>query len=769
MLRLWNVYGHAIDRTCRAYFLGCKQSFVKFSKPVYMSSTQSEGTKENDLKSIRNIGIMAHIDAGKTTTTERMLFYAGFSRHLGDVDHGDTVTDYLEEERERGITIVSAAVTLFWNKHRINLIDTPGHVDFTVEVERALRVLDGAVTVLDAAAGVEAQTLTVWKQANRYKIPRIIFLNKMDKLGANFNMCLKSIRERLHVEPIPINLPIGKEKTFTGIVDLISLEQKIWDSQKSNDGRLFDSEKIDLHKDNVSTKLVINERNSFIGSLAEYDETIENHVLNDTKIEDIPVMDIHKALRAVTLSNKAVIVLCGSAKKNVGIQPLLDATVRYLPSPADIHHSFLSYYGNHLCALTFKIVHDRHKGALTYVRIYSGWLREGESVYNVNLKKTEKVGKQNLFEVNADNYRLVREVGPGNIACVSGLQEVRSGDTITDSQKSAKYASDQYMKLLEDDLDMDENDLEGPVLAGLNVPQPVFYCSIEAPSNSKQRDMELALEQMQREDPSLMVEIDSETGQTILKGMGELHLEIVKHRLERDYGVEPYLGPLQINYREKVTKAIEHTDKLENVIGKQRNSVTMTMVIVPGNALPLFKQATYQGETVPSNLKNPNHPLTKAINRGIQSALSCGPLLSSQVVDVEVTVTSVHIEPGTSQTFVTAAAAHTISQALLQAACCLMEPVMRMEIHTDNEYAVKIQSDLFRRRGDVLEDSMQGGYRILHAQAPLANLVGYSTHLRTLTSGTASFSMELDHYKELSPDEEKKVITKQFGVIGEMM
>ncbi|WAR18913.1 RRF2M-like protein [Mya arenaria] len=622
----------------------------------------------------------------------------------GDVDHGDTVTDYLEEERERGITIVSAAVTLFWNKHRINLIDTPGHVDFTVEVERALRVLDGAVTVLDAAAGVEAQTLTVWKQANRYKIPRIIFLNKMDKLGANFNMCLKSIRERLHVEPIPINLPIGKEKTFTGIVDLISLEQKIWDSQKSNDGRLFDSEKIDLHKDNVSTKLVINERNSFIGSLAEYDETIENHVLNDTKIEDIPVMDIHKALRAVTLSNKAVIVLCGSAKKNVGIQPLLDATVRYLPSPADIHHSFLSYYGNHLCALTFKIVHDRHKGALTYVRIYSGWLREGESVYNVNLKKTEKVGKQNLFEVNADNYRLVREVGPGNIACVSGLQEVRSGDTITDSQKSAKYASDQYMKLLEDDLDMDENDLEGPVLAGLNVPQPVFYCSIEAPSNSKQRDMELALEQMQREDPSLM-----------------------------------------INYREKVTKAIEHTDKLENVIGKQRNSVTMTMVIVPGNALPLFKQATYQGETVPS------------------------PLLSSQVVDVEVTVTSVHIEPGTSQTFVTAAAAHTISQALLQAACCLMEPVMRMEIHTDNEYAVKIQSDLFRRRGDVLEDSMQGGYRILHAQAPLANLVGYSTHLRTLTSGTASFSMELDHYKELSPDEEKKVITKQFGVIGEMM
>ncbi|KAL4238997.1 G elongation factor [Mactra antiquata] len=708
-----------------------------------------------DIQRIRNIGIMAHIDAGKTTTTERMLYYSGFSRHLGDVDRGDTVTDYLEEERNRGITIVSAAVTFFWNKYKINLIDTPGHVDFTVEVERSLRVLDGAITVLDASQGVEAQTLTVWRQANRYHIPRIIFLNKMDKAGANFNMCLQSIRERLHVEPIPINLPIGKERTFSGVVDLVTLQQLEWNAGISSDGSSYNKENIDLSAGSSSTETVLEARSRLIGYLSDFDDKIAEYVLNDTRIEDIPPEDIIKALRTVTLSGNGCIVLCGSSRKNVGVQPLMDAIINYLPCPNDIKHDFLEYYGDNLCALAFKIVHDKHRGALTYIRLYNGLLKGGGNIFNVNLMNWEKIGNSDLYQVNADEYKTIKEATPGNIVCIAGLKEVRSGDTLTNSSDTARKAAKTYRKLNGIKVnDEDADDLEGSVLAGLEIPQPVFFCSIEAPSVSKQRDLEKALEKIQREDPSLQVNLHKETGQLVLSGMGELHLEVIKHRLQSEFNVDPYLGALQIAYREMPTESVEHSITLENTIGKYNNHVSMTISLNRNPSTETFKTVRYFGAEIP----HIDFKKQKIINAGVKSALSYGPLLHCSVVNTDVVITHIDIAPRTTLPFIQATANECVREALKKADCCLLEPIMSLNIHTDEIHLSAAQKDILRRRGEILHVSSINNERIISCLAPLAELVGYSSNLRSLSSGTASFTMELNNYSPLGEYEQSKVI-----------
>ncbi|XP_053405028.1 ribosome-releasing factor 2, mitochondrial-like isoform X3 [Mercenaria mercenaria] len=731
---------HFLGKICRLY-----PTIEQWSNNIHSTSIL-QARRElfhdfEDVQFIRNIGIMAHIDAGKTTTTERMLYYSGFSKHLGDVDRGDTVTDYMEEERERGITINSAVVTFFWDKHKINLIDTPG---------------------------VEAQTLTVWRQANRYHIPRIIFLNKMDKFGANFNMCLKSIKERLHVDPVPINLPIGKEETFSGIVDLVSLEQNVWNSSVSKDGRMFTKENIDLSETSYDTEAVLNARSSLIGHLAEYDDNIADYVLQDTKCEDIPASAIRIALRKIALSGKAVLLLCGSAKKNIAVQPLMDAVVSYLPCPSDIKHSFLEYYGKHLCALAFKIVHDKHRGALTYVRIYGGSLKSGSNIYNVNMGNTEKIGNLDLYQVNADEYERMKESGPGNIVCIAGLSQVRTGDTVTNSADVAGKAASIYKKVstatsgnsdVDHGADSDDcDDVEGPVLAGLEVPHPVFFCSIEAPSISKQNHMERALERLQREDPSLKVHVDKETSQMILSGMGELHIEVIKHRLEKEYGVEPYLGPLQIAYREMIGSEVEQTSTLENTIGKNTNTVTMTVRLAPNQECPEFKKVRYVGEELPVLKYKTQH----AINNGVKSALTYGPLYNSKVMNVDVMITGLVIGHRTSLPFIQAAASDCISQALRKAQCFLMEPVMALNVHTDDSNLHVVQSDIIKRRGEIKHIVSHNEDRILQTLTPLAELVGYSTALRTMTSGTATFTMELDHYGRLSAVEQNKVVNSLF-------
>ncbi|XP_075694393.1 ribosome-releasing factor 2, mitochondrial isoform X2 [Rhinoderma darwinii] len=456
---------------------------------------------------IRNIGIMAHIDAGKTTTTERMLYYSGYTRALGDVDDGDTVTDFMVQERERGITIQSAAVTFDWNGHRINLIDTPGHVDFTVEVERSLRVLDGAVAVFDASAGVEAQTLTVWRQADKHYVPRMCFLNKMDKTGASFTYSIESIKEKLKAKPLLLQLPIGEGKSFRGLIDLVTMESLCW-SPRSNedDGRRFQRNPVNDIMDPDLLQSAKEARNALLEQIADLDDEFASLMLEEYS-EDfnlIPVEKLHAAIRRITLARSAVPVLCGSALKNKGVQPLLDAITLYLPSPDDCSHDFMSWYKDDLCALAFKVVHDRQRGPMVFVRIYSGMMKAQSAVYNVNKNCTERMSR--LLLPFADQQVEISSLPPGNIALTVGLKQTATGDTIVSSKTSATTAARRAGQ-------SGEKSKDNLVLAGVEIPEPVFFCTIEPPSVAKQPDLENALRCLQLEDPSLKVKTDPDSGQ----------------------------------------------------------------------------------------------------------------------------------------------------------------------------------------------------------------------------------------------------------------
>ncbi|XP_046555914.1 ribosome-releasing factor 2, mitochondrial-like [Haliotis rubra] len=726
----------------------------------------------DDMSKIRNIGIMAHIDAGKTTTTERMLFYSGYSSHLGNVDSGDTVMDYMEQERDRGITITSAAITIPWQHHRINLIDTPGHVDFTMEVERSLRVLDGAVTILDASAGVEAQTLTVWRQADRYNIPRMVYLNKMDKRGANLKLCLDSLTHKLKVRPMVLQLPLGAERGFHGVLDLVSMERQVWDSSMSPDGTVY--EQSSLLESDPLYETALNERNNLIGQLADFDDRLAELVLSDD-VSNIPQSVLHNAIKLCTVKQHLVPVMCGASFKNKGVQPLLDAIIRYLPSPMEVSYGFAEHYGSDLCALAFKVIHDKQRGPLTFLRMYSGMMKSGESVYNINRGVTEKTSR--LLQVYANDFHDMSTASAGNIVLVAGLKQTYTGDTITNTQKTANAAARTYRihrhkEGFTDDFDgcskdtgddSVEDDSRLPVLAGLDIPDPVFFCSIEPPTMAAQRQLDMALECLQKEDPSLKVEFNQETGQTILLGMGELHLDIIRSRIIKEYRIEAEVGPLQVAYRETLLVEAEVEDTLDRTVGDRRHQVSMKLSVHPDNDIQGFKHVDLM--SFKEHHFQPKRPHLKAVESGIRSSLQNGPVLNCPVIHVRVQLHSLQVRPGTSLAMVSACAAQCMSKALQGADMALLEPMMKLQISTDENHLHSVLSDLAQRRSHIESVTPRDDVRVVGTMTPLAELMGYSTDIRTITSGTATVSMELAHYEQMSLQQQNKAIEKVLGFV----
>nr|XP_008101169.1 PREDICTED: ribosome-releasing factor 2, mitochondrial isoform X1 [Anolis carolinensis] len=715
------------------------------------------------LSKIRNIGIMAHIDAGKTTTTERMLYYSGYIRTLGDVDDGDTVTDFMAQERERGITIQSAAVTFDWKGHRINLIDTPGHVDFTVEVERSLRVLDGAVAVFDASAGVEAQSLTVWRQADKHHVPRICFLNKMDKNGASFTLAVESIKQKLKAKPLLVQLPVGEEKTFRGIVDVVTQHQIVWKSTTDlNDGKIFELKSLKEINDPELLRNATDARNALIEQVADLDDEFAELVLEDfsENFDSLPADELHSAIRRVTLAQKAVPVLCGSALKNKGVQPLLDAVTRYLPAPDECSYDFLEWYKDDLCALAFKVLHDKQRGPLVFLRIYSGKMKPQSAVYNINKNCIERMSR--LLLPFADQQIEISSATAGNIVLTVGLKQSATGDTIVSSKASAVAAARQAGRNVGSPHGRG-GEAQNLLLAGIEVPEPVFFCTIEPPSMATQPDLDNALSSLQREDPSLKVRIDADTGQTILCGMGELHIEIIHDRIKREYGLETYLGPLQIAYRETIQKSIWAVDTLDRTIGEKRHQVTIELGARPWEGeVPATAPVIEYAESISDSLLP---ELREAIDTGIINSCLQGPLLGFPVQDVIVTVHAVATNVDASPTMVSACASRCMQKALKKADKQVLEPLMNMEVTVGEDHLGAVLADLAQRRGSIQEIQSRQDNKVVIASVPLAEMMGYSTHLRSLTSGTATFTLELASYQAMSLPEQMALLHKRSGLV----
>uniref|UniRef100_A0A8C4MIA8 Ribosome-releasing factor 2, mitochondrial n=1 Tax=Equus asinus TaxID=9793 RepID=A0A8C4MIA8_EQUAS len=662
--------------------------------PLGRNYSSLPGLIGNDIKSlrsvlsppaakIRNIGIMAHIDAGKTTTTERILYYSGYTRSLGDVDDGDTVTDFMAQERERGITIQSAAVTFDWKGYRLNLIDTPGHVDFTVEVERCLRVLDGAVAVFDASAGVEAQTLTVWRQADKHKIPRICFLNKMDKTGASFNYAVESIREKLNAKPLVLQLPIGEAKTFKGVVDVVSKEKLLWNAN-SDDGKDFERKPLLEMSDPELLKKTTEARNALIEQVADLDDEFADLVLGEfsENFDLLPPEKLQTAIHRVTLAQTAVPVLCGSALRNKGVQPLLDAITMYLPSPEERDYEFL-----HLVCL-----------------------------------------------------------------------QTATGDTIVSSKSSALAAARRAEREGEKK-HRRNSEAERLLLAGVEIPEPVFFCTIEPPSMAKQPDLDHALKCLHREDPSLKVRLDPDTGQTVLCGMGELHIEIIHDRIKREYGLETYLGPLQVAYRETILNSVRATDTLDRTLGDKRHLVTVELEAKPietASVRPVIEYA----DSVSEDLLKASQ---EAIENGIHSVCLQGPLLGSPIQDVAITLHSLMIHPGTSTTMISACVSRCLQKALKKADKQVLEPLMGLEVTVTKDYLSPVLADLAQRRGNIQEIQTRQNNKVVIGFVPLAEIMGYSTVLRTLTSGSATFALELANYQAMNPQDQSTLLSQRRG------
>ncbi|XP_007175985.2 ribosome-releasing factor 2, mitochondrial isoform X4 [Balaenoptera acutorostrata] len=660
---------------------------------------------------IRNIGIMAHIDAGKTTTTERILYYSGYTRSLGDVDDGDTVTDFMAQERERGITIQSAAVTFDWKGYRINLIDTPGHVDFTLEVERCLRVLDGAVAVFDASAGVEAQTLTVWRQADKHKIPRICFLNKMDKIGASFNYAVESIREKLKAKPLLLQLPIGEGKTFKGVVDVVSKEKLLW-NPNSDDGKDFERKPLLEMSDPELLKEITEARNALIEQVADLDDEFADLVLGEfsENFDLLPAEKLQTAVHRVTLAQTAVPVLCGSALKNKGVQPLLDAITMYLPSPEERNYEFL-----------------------------------------------ERISR--LLLPFADHHVEIPSLTAGNIALTVGLKHTATGDTIV-SSKSSALAACRRAEREGEKKHRQNSEAERLLLAGVEIPEPVFFCTIEPPSMAKQPDLDHALKCLQREDPSLKVKLDPDSGQTILCGMGELHIEIIHDRIKREYGLETYLGPLQVAYRETILNSVRATDTLDRTLGDRRHLVTVELEaksLETSSLLPVIEYAASVAEDL-------SQASREAIENGLHSACLQGPLLGFPIQDVAITLHSLVIHPGTSTTMISACVSRCLQKALKKADKQILEPLMNLEVTMTRDYLSPVLADLAQRRGNIQEIQTRQDNKVIIGFVPLAEIMGYSTVLRTLTSGSATFALELSNYQAMNPQDQSTLLSQRSGL-----
>ncbi|XP_057674439.1 ribosome-releasing factor 2, mitochondrial isoform X1 [Corythoichthys intestinalis] len=705
-----------------------------------------------DVSKIRNIGIMAHIDAGKTTTTERMLYYSGYTRALGDVDDGDTVTDFMAQERERGITIQSAAVTFDWKGHRINLIDTPGHVDFTLEVERALRVLDGAVAVFDASAGVEAQTVTVWRQAEKHHVPCVCFLNKMDKPAANLSFSLESIRQKLKANPVLLQIPVGSGRNFFGVVDLLTNQRLTW--KPTDDGRSFESRPLSESKQEEAELLreVRQARTALIEQVADLDDEFAELLLTDfsDNFDAVPSIKLREAVRRVTLTRKGVPVLCGSSLRNKGVQPLLDAITDFLPAPDERSHDLLRWYKDDLCALAFKVLHDKQRGPLVFLRIYSGTLKAQTAVHNINRNTTERMSR--LLVPFADQHVEIPSMTAGNIALTVGLKQTVTGDTIVSSKASAAGAIRRA----------EAEGRKGAALSGVEVPDPVFFCTIEPPTMAKQDDLENALNNLQREDPSLKVRIDPDSGQTILCGMGELHIEIIHDRIRREYGIQTHLGPLQVAYRETILHEASATETLDRSVGERRHVVTVELVVRPGDRQPAGSLRVEFIKEVAATL---SEDMREAVANGVHSSYLQGPLLGYPLQDVSTQIQRVHTEAGTSPAMVSACVSRCMLKALRLAGGQVLEPVMSMEVTVDEEHLGAVLGDLAQRRGTVRDIQSRHEDKVLLASVPLAETRGYSTAMRTLTSGKATFSLELDTYVAMNTQEQNTLLKRMAGLL----
>lgn len=687
------------------------------------------------LEKTRNIGIAAHIDAGKTTTTERILYYTGVSHRIGEVDEGTAVMDWMEQEQERGITITAAATTCFWKGYRINIIDTPGHVDFTIEVERSLRVLDGCIAVFCGVGGVEPQSETVWRQADKYRVPRIAFVNKMDRVGADFFNVIKMMRERLRANPVPVQLPLGREEDFVGIVDLIKMKAVLWD--ESTVGARYHEEEIPPEMIPLAEEY----REKLLESIADFDEAfMEKYLEGDGVTED----EIKRVIRKATLEMKMVPVLCGAAFKNKGVQPLLDAVVDYLPSPLDIpavkginretgeEEERKTSDDEPFCALAFKIQTDPYVGQLTYVRVYSGCLKSGSYVYNATKEKKERIGR--LLKMHANKREEIKEVYAGDIAACVGLKYTTTGDTLCDENKPI-------------------------ILESISFPEPVISIAIEPKTKADQDKLSISLNKLAVEDPSFRVKVDEETGQTIISGMGELHLEIIVDRLLREFKVGANVGRPQVAYKETIRKKAKAEGKFIKQTGGRGQYGHVWLEIEPNEKGKGFE---FNNKIVGGAIPKEYIP---AIEKGIREAMESGILAGYPMVDIKVTLFdgSYH-EVDSSEMAFKIAASMGFKEAARKADPVLLEPIMSIEVVAPEEFMGDIIGDLNSRRGKILGIEERSGARIIKALAPLAEMFGYATDLRSMTQGRGTFTMQFSHYDQV-PEQKANEIMVSLGYL----
>ena len=687
--------------------------------------------REYSLDKIRNIGIMAHIDAGKTTCTERVLFHTGKIHKIGETHDGESQMDWMEQEQERGITITSAATTAYWKNHRLNIIDTPGHVDFTVEVQRSLRVLDGAVAIIDAQAGVEPQTETVWRQADEYKVPRMIFANKMDKMGADFEFSLKSIEERFGVNAKPIEWPIGAESEFNGIIDIITKTAYKYDGKQEENPEI-----IDIPADLVD--LVEEKRNDLIEAVAEFDDDLMTKYLEG---EEVSVEDIKKAIRKGTLEVKFFPVLCGTALGNKGVKLLLDAIVDYMPAPTDVESiSGVDMNGKEIVrhpsdsepfsALAFKVMTDPFVGRLTFVRIYSGHLSSGSYVLNANKDKKERVGR--ILQMHANNRTEISDVYTGDIAAVVGLKSTTTGDTLCDEKHAC-------------------------ILAPMEFPEPVLELAIEPKSKGDQDKMALALQKLAEEDPTFRASTDHETGQTIIAGVGELHLDIIVDRMKREFGVEANIGQPQVSYRETITTAADCEGKhIKQSGGRgQYGHVWIKFEPNPGKGYEFVDAVV--GGVVPREY-------IPVVDKGLQEALQSGILAGYPLMDVKATLFdgSYHDVDSSEMAFKVAASL-ALKEAKKKCNPVLLEPIMSVEVVVPDEFLGTVMGDITSRRGKPMGQSSRGNALAIDAMIPLSEMFGYVTSLRSNTQGRGNFTMKFDHYEEVPRNITEEIIKKNGG------
>ena len=676
--------------------------------------------RQTPLKDYRNIGIMAHIDAGKTTTTERVLYYTGKSHKIGEVHDGAATMDWMEQEQERGITITSAATTAFWKDKRINIIDTPGHVDFTIEVERSLRVLDGAVALLDANQGVEPQTETVWRQADKYHVPRMIFVNKMDKIGADFFMSLETIKERLGANPIVVQLPIGSESDFAGIVDLVRMKAVIWDDESL--GATFHDEDIPADLQDKAQEY----HDALVEQAVELDEEAMEAYLEG---KEIPEEKLKQLIRKGTCTLEFVPILCGSAFKNKGVQPLLDAVVDYLPSPLDVPPIKAIDVKTEqevdrpasddapLSMLAFKIMNDPFVGSLTFCRVYSGTVESGQTLANTVKDKKERIGRMLLMHSN--HREDIKDAYAGDIVAIAGLKDVTTGDTLCDPAKPV-------------------------ILERMEFPDPVIEVAVEPKTKSDQEKLGVALNRLAQEDPSFRVTVDHESGQTIIKGMGELHLDIIVDRMKREFKVEANVGAPQVAYRETITKPanVDYTHKKQT--GGSGQFARVKMEIEPAEAGEGF---IFENKVVGGNVPKEFIP---GVEKGVQSVMDSGILAGFPILDVKCTLVdgASHDVDSSVMAFEIASRA-AFREAAQKAAPKLLEPIMKVEVVTPEEYVGGIIGDLTSRRGQVRGQEPRGNATVINAMVPLANMFGYVNTLRSMSQGRAQFTMQFDSYAQV--------------------